>query len=239
MARRLRRQLRLLQAYALLSALAFAVLAAAAFRQAPAPPRFDEITVGRINVVEGDGTLRLVISNRERMHPGVIDGVTIDRVRPTAGLIFFNDEGDEAGGLAFSGQAREGGRRASAQIAFDQLKQDQTVAISYSESDGGRFAGLQVWDRSERPISELIKALNAANAIQDRPEREKALQAARAAAPAGPRRLFAGKNTEKQAIVSLADADGRARLNLVVDAGGAARIDFLDASGTVVRSYRP
>lgn len=239
MARRLRRQLRLLQAYALLSALAFVLLAAAAFRQAPAPQRFDEITVGRINVVDADGTLRLVISNKDRMHPGVVDGITINRARPTAGLIFFNDEGDEVGGLSFSGQIRDGRRRASGQIAFDQLKQDQTVAISYSENDGERFAGLQVWDRSERPISELIKALNAANAIDDAAAREEALKAARAAAPAGPRRVFVGKTTARQAVVSLADADGKPRLNLSVDAGGAAKIEFLDASGRIVRSYQP
>ena len=244
MARRFRRTallrtVRLLQAYAAVSALAFVVLALAAFRQAPAPQRFDEITVGRINVVDANGTLRLVISNKDRMHPGVVDGITINRARPTAGLIFFNDEGDEVGGLSFSGEVRDGRRRASGQIAFDQLKQDQTVAISYSETDGERFAGLQVWDRSDEPISRLIAALNAANAIADPVEREQALKAARAAAPAGPRRVFVGKNTGKQAVVSLADADGKPRLNLAVDEGGAARIDFLDASGKVVRSYQP
>lgn len=239
MVRGLRRQIRLLQAYALLSGLAFTLLAAAAFGRAAAPQRFDEITVGRINVVDADGTLRLVISNKDRMHPGVVDGITINRARPTAGLIFFNDEGDEVGGLSFSGQVRDGQRRASGQIAFDQLKQDQTVAVSYSESGGERFAGLQVWDRSDRPISELIKALNAANALADPAAREQALKAARAAAPPGPRRLFAGKNTEKAAVVSLADAGGRPRLTLRVDAGGAAAIEFLDASGNVVRRYQP
>ena len=40
---------------------------------------------------------------------------------------------------------------------FDQFKQDQTVGISYNESNGQRSAGLQVWDRSEQPLSDLIR----------------------------------------------------------------------------------
>jgi hypothetical protein len=235
MKRRLRRDLFLLKAYAALSSLAFVFLATVAMRQASAPQKFDEITVQRMNVVDANGTLRLVISNKDRMHPGVLDGVTIERPRPVAGLIFFNDEGDEVGGLAYSGQERDGQRRASAQLAFDQFKQDQTVAISYSETNGQRSAGLQVWDRSDTRLSELIKALNAANAIKDPAERDKAVKAARASAPPGPRRIFVGKNQDKAATVSLADANGKPRLTLSVAADGTAGIEFLDADGRVVQ----
>jgi len=166
MSSRLRRHLRLLHAYIAVSSLALVFLATVALSQSPAPQRFDEITVQRINVVDADGTLRLVMSNKDRMHPGVMDGVTIARPRPVAGFIFFNDQGDEVGGLVVSGQERDGERRANAMLAFDQLKQDQTVAISYSETNGQRSAGLQVWDRSDTRLTDLIKGLNAANAIE-------------------------------------------------------------------------
>lgn len=241
MTRRLRRQLRVLQAWTALSSLALVFLISAALGQ-PASiqkalgqpagvQKIDELTVQRLNVVDANGTLRLVMANKDRMHPGVIDGVTINRPRPVAGLIFFNDEGDEVGGLAFSGQERDGERRANAQLAFDQLKQDQTVAISYSEADGQRSAGLQIWDRSDTRLSELIRKLNDANAIQDPVAREKAVKAARATAPPGPRRVFVGKNADRAATVSLADASGKPRLTLRVEADGAASIEFLDENG--------
>jgi hypothetical protein len=235
MRRRLSRDLRVLRALALLNALAFVFLASAALRQRAASQTFEEITVQRLNVVDANGTLRLVASNKDRMHPGVLDGITIDRPRPVAGLIFFNDEGDEVGGLTVTGQAREGQRRASALLAFDQLKQDQTVAISYSEANGQRSAGLQVWDRSDKPLSELIAKLNAANAIKDAAQKEEAITAARASAPPGPRRVFVGKNNERAATVSLADASGKPRLTLTVEADGAARIEFLDEAGKVTQ----
>ncbi len=60
------RDLKLLKGYALLSSLLITGLTLSAFTRAPQKARFDEIDVGRINVVEQDGTLRLVISNRDQ-----------------------------------------------------------------------------------------------------------------------------------------------------------------------------
>src|ERR1700731_1607097 len=86
-----------IRVYLVISSLALVILTTAAFRQAAKPQNLGEITVERINVVDANGTLRLVIANKDRMHPGVMDGVTIDRPRPVAGLLFFHDEGDEVG----------------------------------------------------------------------------------------------------------------------------------------------
>lgn len=233
MRRRLRRELRFLQVVNVLSVGALAFVALSAFGQAGAPQKFGEITVERINVQDADGTLRLVISNKDRMHPGVIDGKTINRPRPVAGMLFFNDEGDEAGGLSVTGRSRNGERRASAILAFDQLKQDQTIALTHVEANGQRTTGLQVWDRSDTSLGEHIDKLNAANALQDPAAREAALKAARANAPPAPRRVFVGKNADRSATVSLADAKGQPRLTLRVDADGQASISFLDASGKV------
>ena len=57
----------LLQGYALFATALLGPLGVAAFRQEPpAKARFVEIDVERINVVEPDGKLRMVISNRPR-----------------------------------------------------------------------------------------------------------------------------------------------------------------------------
>ena len=223
-----------LRLYVVISSLVLVVLTTAAFRQPVKPQNLGEITVERINVVDANGTLRLVIANKDRMHPGVMDGKVIDRPRPVAGLLFFNDEGDEVGGLTITGQQRDGVRRANAGLMFDQLKQDQTIGLTYAEGNGQRTAGLQVWDRSDRPLSELIEQLNAANRIADPGEREAAIRKVREAAPAGPRRVFVGKNADRSASVSLADANGKPRLTLTVDTSGNPRIEFLDENGKIV-----
>lgn len=147
----------------------------------------------------------MVISNKDRMHPGVIDGVTVDRPPP-----------------------------ANAGIVFDQFKQDQTIGFSYSESNGRRSAGFQVWDRADASLGDLVRQLNAANTLTDQAKGEKALAAAREAAPSGPGRVFVGKTADKAATMSLADGNGKPRINITVDATGNPRIEFLDAGGRVV-----
>jgi hypothetical protein len=235
MRRSLRRQFLFLRAYTIASSLVLIIVAVAAFRQAALPKSMGEITVERLNVVDANGTLRMVLAGKDRMHPGVMDGVTIDRPRPVAGMLFFNDDGDEVGGLTYTGTVVNGRGRANAGLMFDQIKQDQTVGISYSEANGQRSAGFQVWDRSDTVrLSELITKLNAANKLPAGAERDKAIADVRATAPPGPRRIFVGKAQNQSSTIVLADAQGKPRLTLTVDATGNPRIEFLDDSGKVI-----
>lgn len=239
MIRSVRRQLRFLHAYAGITSLALVVLGASAFRQSDKPRNLGEITVERINVVDADGTLRLVISNKDRMHPGVIGGKVLKRPRPYAGFIFFNDQGDEAGGMTLRGRESDGHRVADAGLMFDQLGQDQTIGFEYGEDNGQRAAAFKVWDRPDTPLSDLVDAVNAANAIQDPAARAAALAKARASAPKPAQRVFVGKSTDRVASVQLSDAQGHPRLALKVDPDGHASIEFLDADGKVVQRVAP
>src|SRR5262245_50172581 len=100
---KLERDVRFLKIYAAFATLLCVVVLFSAFAyQENRKQKFEEIDVERINIVEKDGKLRMVISNRERQHPGVVDGKIMPRPngRPP-GMIFFNHRGDEAGGLIF------------------------------------------------------------------------------------------------------------------------------------------
>src|SRR5437868_14958138 len=125
MGTKLERDVRLLKAYAIMTTLLLVVMAFAGFRQANQKTKFTEIDVERINIVEKDGKLRMVISNRERQHPGVVDGKVMPRPngRPP-GMIFFNHRGDEAGGLIFD---ENGGNGHFLSLTFDKSRQDQTL----------------------------------------------------------------------------------------------------------------
>ncbi|HJZ73010.1 MAG TPA: hypothetical protein VKE51_14795 [Vicinamibacterales bacterium] len=239
MTRSIRRHLRVLQIYTAATLMIAIGMALSAFRERQAAANLGEITAERINIVDRDGTLRLVISNKDRMHPGVVGGKVLQRPRPYAGFLFFNDQGDEAGGMTLTGHADNGRRTAEAGLMFDQLGQDQTIGFEYSDDEGQRTAAFKVWDRPDTPLSELVEQLNAANAIADRTEREAAVARARAAAPKPAQRVFVGKTRDRVASVVLADARGRNRLALKVDGDGAASIEFLDADGKVVQRIAP
>ena len=90
----LRRELRALKAYVVISTLVIGVTALSAFRKAAMPTKFDEIDVERINLREPDGKLRLVLSNRARSPGPIAHGKPFGYPggsRP--GIIFFNPGG--------------------------------------------------------------------------------------------------------------------------------------------------
>ena len=225
----LRRELRIHRTISGLSLLGVVLLTAAAFQRPSSRPA-GEITVERINVVEKDGRLRMVIANSDRQTPGAVNGRALmpDRKRP-AGVIFFNDEGDEDGGLIFSG--RDG--NANASLTFDQYKQDQVVGISYNESGGKQLAGLTVRDHTSIPLDQFLEKYQAAQKLPTDEERKAAMTAI-GADDNGALRVFVGKNQDRASVVTLADAHGKPRLTLKVDASGAPSIEFLDEAGTVL-----
>ncbi len=146
---------------------------AGVFSRSPPSPRrrrtqrIDELTVQRLNVVDANGTLRFVLANKDRMHPGVMDGVTIDRPRPVAGMLFFNDEGDEVGGLTYTGTRRQRPPRErrhdvrSAEAGSDRRHQLQR------EQRPAHPPGCRCGIDPSTPLSELITQLNAANALAE------------------------------------------------------------------------
>jgi hypothetical protein len=230
------RDVRFLKAYAVISSLALVFIAATAFRQS-GRQRFDEIDVGRINLVEKDGKLRMVMSNVERFPQPRINGKTLMRQSdPLPGMIFYNQDGDENGGLVFGSGTQDGKATADAAILFDQYKQDQTVGIMYSEANGQRQAGLHVWDRPDFPITDIFDQLDAANKLPPA-EKEKARQALRDRGMMGAERVFVGKTPDGTASVTLRDGRGKARLVMSVHRAGQPLVEFLDEQGTVTSRF--
>jgi hypothetical protein len=94
---------------------------------------------------------------------------------------------------------------------------------------------LKVWDRPETSQSEFIERNAAISKMPDGPEKEVARKSLRESG-FSPTRIFVGKNKEREAKVTLYDAKGNARINMVVDAAGVPRLDFLDENGKVTYS---
>jgi len=153
----IRRQLRQVRAVLITGGAISVVLALGAFRQAQ-KTRFTEIDVERINIMEPDGKYRLVISNRPRSIGPIYKGKPFGYEgggRP--GLIFFNDEGTENGGLTFTGARGADGRyRSSLHMSFDQFNQDQILNLDYADNNGRRTTGFSVNDRADIDIYEWV-----------------------------------------------------------------------------------
>ena len=216
-------------------------LAEAAARQAGVdvtPSTVDELTVKRINVVEDDGTLRLVIGNstvgdtfpmrgRQVEHPGR---------PPMAGLLFVNDEGTECGGLGFAGRrAADGAKVQWGYFTFDDYEQNECFRLGYGREGGRTEKFLEFSDRPEWSLVDLVNEVeglegDAAAAVQDRYFGE--------VDGLGRSRLRLAREEDGSVRLVLRDVRGQDRLRFVVPADGDPQVEVLDADG-VPRSLVP
>jgi hypothetical protein len=228
----IRKRLRLLESYAVISLLVFGVMAFSAFTRSR--DKFDELDVERLNIREKNGRLVMVAANSSRMPDPVINGKTWKTERP-AGMLFFNGLGDENGGLVFGAVEGKGKYGAYQGFSFDKYKQAQAMALVYNDHSGKYRAGLQIWDRPETPLDQFLMRQEV---IDKMPAGEEKTAAQRKLKEDNfsPTRLYVGKNAEKESEVTLYDAAGKARIRMVVAADGTPRLDFLDAAGKVIYS---
>jgi hypothetical protein len=189
---------------------AFTLAGSAAARSQDRVQQFDEIDVHRINVREPDGTLRMVVSNHARL-PGVIvrgkENPPVDR--PYAGMLFYNDEATENGGLVFGGH-----RDANGEVV------DAGVALSFD-----RYGA----------TSQFVQLAG----VQDAKNHIVGLTLSDTDATGNRRRVVIGHDKEGVASVSLMDRNGRKRILLQVTADGTPSMSFLDADGKVLNQLGP
>ncbi len=229
---KLEREVRFLKFYAVVATIICAALFVVSFVIGNSRKKFDEIDVGRINIVEKDGTLRMVISNQDLQHPGIVNGKIIPRETPRPpGMIFFNQLGDEMGGLIFG---ENGGKGHFGQLSFDKVKGDQAIGFRYLESDNGTYStGLEIWQQPDIPGDVLQDKIAAVKQIKDDTEREAAIQKMRENNELTTRRMFLGKGRDNAVSLEMCDIKGRPRIKLTVAADGNPRLDFLDEAGNV------
>ena len=237
-----RRELRLLKGYALVVTTLLGALSMAAFTRAKRAEKFTEIDVERINIVEPDGRLRMVISNRPRSIGPIYKGQPFGYAggaRP--GIIFFNDEGTENGGLTFTGkQNPDGSYEASTGMSFDQFNQDQILYFQYNERNGQRRTDFTIADRAPVDIKQMVDVRDSIMKIADTAARAAALRKwaePRNGVPLFAPRVYIGRDRMRSAVINLSDPSGKTRLRLVVDSLGGASLQFLDEAGRVTAKY--
>ena len=169
----------------------------------------EELTVQRINVVDTDGTVRLVLSNTAKFPDAVVRGKIYPRsISGFAGMVFFDDKGQEQGGLALAKSSKGDG---TAALVFDFTHQptDGVGIVKAESADGTSYsAGLHINDRLPYKAGEITTT-------------------------GGVERIVL-ENKDRDAELRFADADGKERIRIGVDRAGKAKFEIFDPSGKVV-----
>ncbi len=233
MEKKIARDVKILKIYSILLTLGILSFFIMSYGEGDKKEHFEEIDVERINIVESNGDLKMVISNQERQHPGLIDGeMLMERERPP-GIIFFNEEQDEVGGLVYQGNKEEG---ALMVLSFDQYKNDQVMQLRYLESKKSRTYGLQLWDRDQNFTS--TKVISVLDSLQEldysRKEIREKMRTMNNGEPIAAPRLFAGIKRDESVGLFIQDEYGNDRIRIYVDKQNNPQIEFLNEEGQPV-----
>jgi hypothetical protein len=199
--------------------------------------RFEEISVERINIIEKNGSIKMVIANKKLLPPVTLNGKTVSKnpkMNRGPGMLFYNDEGDEIGGYLFGGGNGEGNY---GHISMDQYKQDQVIRMKYSEQMDGNerltSAGILVQGQPTNINSDRVVAFyDSIATISDKDLKRKLSKEFKSRLEAS-NSLFVGKSQDNAYGLFLTDKNNKERLNLYVDKEGKPRLEFLDSTGKV------
>ncbi|MCZ4696132.1 hypothetical protein DWB61_15845 [Ancylomarina euxinus] len=194
---------------------------------------FKEINVERINIVESNGDLKLVISNSKRQHQGIINGKPLPKRERQAGLIFFNSVGDECGGLIYDGNDKEAGLV----LSVDKYRDDQVMQLRYVENTekDARTYGMQFWDYpKEDGYQKRNKAFEDLQKIEDNKEKRAAYLKMKQDGLLPEDRMFVGKKMNKDVGLFINDNKGRPRIKIYIDNDNNPKIELLNEAGNVL-----
>lgn len=241
------KELTFLRTFAAVTAIGLIVLTTSAFKKT-GNQRFAEIDVERINIVEKDGTVKMIITNVERFPNGndkINDRPTNSDRKKRSGMLFFNEDGIEAGGFIYDGKQTENGHSSGLSLTYDQYDGDQVMQLLTQDTGQGdrRFVSstLAFNDRpskeSQLRTMEIMKELEELGKKDPKAMEEKYKEYETQGVVGGVPRVVLGKSRSQNNGLFLFDDKGMPRAMFYVDKENNAKLDFFDDQGNTIASF--
>jgi hypothetical protein len=206
----------------------------------PLHSHFDEITVGRINIVEPDGSKRLIISNRAQF-PGDFEqgaeGARPDR-RSFAGMLFIDEEGNENGGLIQKGSKDAKGKiNAGVSLTFDRYRQDQALQLLHNSNGDAITTRIDINDVPHHEKASVKAVFDFEKEANKLPKAERDAYWKRLSEEGylSNNRIRLGMTPGNSSALTLKDAKGKTRMMLMVSPEGEPVIQMFNDTGKVVK----
>jgi hypothetical protein len=241
------KELVFLRTFAIATSLGMIVLTSSAFKE-KSNTKFTEIDVERINIVEKDGTVKMIITNVDRFP----NGKDIINKRPTnegrkkrSGMLFFNEEGIECGGFIYDGQKKENGHSAGLSLTYDQYDGDQVMQLltqDYIKGDKRVVSSTLAFNdrpakESQLKTFEITEELAELRKKDPQAMEKKLKEYEEQGMLGGATRVMLGKSRSQNNGLFLFDDKGKPKAMFYVDKENKAKLDFFDDNGAIIASF--
>lgn len=241
------RELVFLRTFALATTIAMLFLTSTAFKKS-GNQRFSEIDVERINIVEKDGTVKMILTNVDRFPNGadkINNRSTNSKRKKRSGMLFYNEDGIETGGFIYDGRKTENGHSAGLSLTYDQYDGDQVMQLLTQDIGQGEkrmvSSTLAFNDRpskeSQLKTAEIMKELEELRKKNPQAMQEKYNAYQAQGLLGGVPRVMLGKSKSENNGLFLFDDKGRPRAMFYVDKENNAKLDFFDDEGNTLASF--
>lgn len=157
-----------------------------------------------------------------------------------AGMIFFNEEGDEIGGLVFnSAQLPDGRKFGAGHLSFDRYNDNQVINLEHKENIHGSIkSGITFYDRTGNGSFgknlDLIEEYKYQNISDDRKkEIIEEIRKMKKNRDLGVERVFLGSDNEIPQL-TMKDVMGNERIKLFIDSTNVAKLHFYNEKGVLI-----
>lgn len=209
---------------------------------------FETIDVQRINVVEADGTVKMIVTNAGLFPNGEEQingrGTNVER-KKRAGMLFFNEDGIECGGLIYDGEKKENGHSSGLSLTFDQYDGDQVMQLLTTDSQKGdeRYvsSSLVFNDRpqkeSQEKTREIMEELGQLRKTDPDLFKKKYQDYQEQELIGGAPRIMLGKSRSQNNGLFLFDDKGLPRAMFYIDKDNNPKLEAFDQQGNVISSW--
>lgn len=210
--------------------------------------KFGEIDVQRINIVEPDGTVKMIITNIDRFPNGetkINSRNTNAGRKKRSGMLFFNEDGIESGGFIYDGQKDENGHSAGLSLTYDQYDGDQVMQLlttDHKQGDKRTVSSSLVFNdrpagESQQRTMEIMNELEELRKNDPTGAEQKYKEYEAKGYIGGAPRIMLGKTRSENNGLFLFDDKGRPKAMFYVDKDNNAKLDFFDDEGKIQASF--
>lgn len=241
------RELIYLRTFAIATVIGMIFISTSAFKK-NGNQKFSEIDVEKINIVEKDGTVKMIITNVDRFPNGndkINSRPTTEKRKKRSGMLFYNEEGIECGGFIYDGQKNANGHSSGLSLTYDQYDGDQVMQLLTQDHQEGdkRFvsSSLAFNDRpskeSQIKTGQIMKELEELRQKDPKAMQKRYNEYQEQGLLGGVPRVMLGKTMSQNNGLFLFDDKGSPRAMFYVDKNNNAKLDFFDEKGNTIASF--
>ena len=190
-----------------------------------------ELNVEKLNIVESDGTVKMSLFNGKNMPKLFFEGEEIfpghRQDDNTAGLMFYDENGVECGGLIFGG--KDGVH--SMGLTMDKQNNDQVLQLASMETPQGHRYGIKLYQRPDKTMKQYEEEIKLLSTLPA--EEAKKLEEKMAVEHAT--RLSIMREVNGRVGITLYDSNGKERIVMAVDENDNPIIKILDNKGDTIK----